>query len=703
MNNSISPEKNSSISPATNIPTSFIEAVQKYQPQPRKGHAFMLGRKIYLGFDDKTGWKVHEITIFGQILRQFGLAYRNTHRKHILQNLEKINFTEKETKIFYNSTTAHSLYYNNTSAYFFFSKAIKAKTADQTDISPQLPNQRPSFVLKNSEEASIMVLPENLESPPATTPLFLFNYDNSCYLDSTMEMMLSHDFIRKKIFNEYTELVHKHSQISEELLRISKEEIPKISKECETEDTAKNESAKLAKEGLQKKARELQNQANDLEKKLSILKELRNLILLVEKTGKGNRAPIGYGSPAEKVRQAIFASELHGELTGNDRIKEQQDAGDALLVFNEILNNEIQTITVHTGIKKENGEKIASKETTSKSYKLELCFEANVDMYIDRRIFSIVQNLLKDHLITKNYFQEKDNYEHIKVGIETILASLEKLEEKNDQLKMRMKNCLEVVNANLKKLTDQQKLRDQLINRLLLILPKKKNSKEDFTDLIALLNQVKSNPKDAIDNDVLESVSEQLKALLEILDVERPVKPLEFKDMVDQYFKPIKAETGTGESETLQFTLESGAKENLPHINQAKLLQLPDSFPFHIKRFEFNEAKHKSEKLNDPISLPKDGIVDMAPYFSQKRDKPCQYEITGYVVHHGASLSNGHYTSNVKIGDRFYHCNDFSQQLHVEITKEEFYGNTEAYLVMLKKIPDEPAAEAPNLTGTKGV
>jgi hypothetical protein len=57
------------------------------------------------------------------------------------------------------------------------------------------------------------------------------------------------------------------------------------------------------------------------------------------------------------------------------------------------------------------------------------------------------------------------------------------------------------------------------------------------------------------------------------------------------------------------------------------------------------------------------------------------------VVHHGNDLGHGHYTSNVKIGDKYYECDDMNHKFHREITAEEFYGNTNAYMVMLRKIP----------------
>ena len=90
-------------------------------------------------------------------------------------------------------------------------------------------------------------------------------------------------------------------------------------------------------------------------------------------------------------------------------------------------------------------------------------------------------------------------------------------------------------------------------------------------------------------------------------------------------------------------------------------------------------------KISDDVFLPHDGIVYL-PYQDGEKKGSYQYEITGYVEHHGKQLNGGHYTANVKIGEKYYRCDDLNSSFYQQISKDQFYRNKNAYLVMLKKV-----------------
>lgn len=704
---------------SNNINASFIDAVTAYQIQKPSFISF-LGRKAYLSFDSKTGWKVHQLTIFGQFFRKLGWAYRNTHKKFVLQKLETLTLTADEGKILQKSDFYAKMNQLKEVLKKIFEKALSTevpppparppidpprnvRTQPIDDPTSKVRSPRPRVIdpvpLRESEKPAENkdIPPKDSESraekdprtpPLATTPLFLSNYGNSCYLDSTMEILLSQDFIRKQIFAKYLQMSKDHSELIQNYTRICEVEIPQIFNDCETQKGSQKEAAlKASIRELQNQADDLQKQASRLEKKLNIVKELRNLIIEADKTGKGDQKTLGYGSAAEKVRQAIFASGLNDDLKGAAKIGKQHDAAAAFLVINEILNNEIRTVTTSTGFDPQDRKNLASIERTSILHKMELCIEEDVPLNINRAIYGSIKGLLKKQLLTKNYSKEKEALEGISAEIQKLMASIESLDGSNS-LKSMIKNCHDDVKSQLKKLDSQRNSRDRFIQRLLPLLSRMENPSIDCHQLIKQFEYMKKNPEKNLKEKHLRKIALKLEELQDSLNLTRKDKRHNLTDMVEKYFTAEKAATRTGESQTQKFTLKNDDKVDLPYINQAKLLELPESFALHVNLYDYNEAKEKSEKLHDSISLPKDGIVDMTPYFSVKKGEAYQYEITGYVIQHG-DTGGGHYTSNVKIGDKFYHCDDSGSSPFEEISPQQFYGYEHAYLIMFKKIPHE--------------
>lgn len=160
---------------------------------------------------------------------------------------------------------------------------------------------------------------------------------------------------------------------------------------------------------------------------------------------------------------------------------------------------------------------------------------------------------------------------------------------------------------------------------------------------------------------------------------------LDLKELLKEQFRSKQAIDGSGNASQRNFLLPDEQSLSSPFSTEQKLSSLPDSLTLHVQRFSYMKTL-QGEKLNHSLLLPQDGLIDMAPYMLEKKSEPHQYEITGYVIHEGMSIHGGHYTANVKIGDKFFACDDMDTHFHQEITAEEFYGNPNAYLIMLKKI-----------------
>lgn len=215
-------------------------------------------------------------------------------------------------------------------------------------------------------------------------------------------------------------------------------------------------------------------------------------------------------------------------------------------------------------------------------------------------------------------------------------------------------------------------------------------TQQDAAAALLLINQLLDNTFKTVEVDNFEE-----------LFVERPIATnhkLELRleegwqytlqSLLDQTFLPK-------ESDSLRmFELSDGSEANLPYTTRTKLLTLPDSVALHLSRYTYSRETGVG-KLTEPVALPQDGIVDLTPYYSGDDPGEYKYEITGYVIHHGHSLKSGHYTANIKIENKYYACDDLSRNFHKEISEEEFYGNQEAYLVMLKRLPQDSSPSVP--------
>ena len=124
-----------------------------------------------------------------------------------------------------------------------------------------------------------------------------------------------------------------------------------------------------------------------------------------------------------------------------------------------------------------------------------------------------------------------------------------------------------------------------------------------------------------------------------------------------------------------------------PTKKQQTFSRLPKILCLHLKRFD--AAKNK--KINDFVSFPALGL-DMGPLLPHWREitmgddneisedvayPALLYDLYGTVNHIG-TLNQGHYVSNVKVGDQWYHCND----AHVSTSEEsEVLKSEGAYML----------------------
>lgn len=660
--------------------TRFKDAIVEALPiflSEKLEKSYWSGKKVFLGYSDQKGWKVYELGFFAQIFRKLNLAYRDTHRQFILTKLE--NLTTEEARFISQSQIAKNLPKLNLKSIYDEKVRNKIKEdallicnsqsnedplqsgtqplaitehanrsteqpiqeetshligikdgASKEEISkhsrdevPAIDAAQESVARDNREKRATQKAPsiftpqspslvnskkriprskrdlqnsltihmdlvetdtpksaiKKTESPPATTPLYLKNFKcTRCYMDSVLEIMLSQDSIREKIFKESA-----RTDLSPE--------------------------------------------------KTELLEALRDLIIIAHETkgkGKGNQSPIGENSPGERIRKAIFASKLNADLSDFKEIYTQQDASSVLLLINDLLDHSFQTVEIDTGRFKD--KKIVAKRPVATNHKLELRF--------------------------KNEWKVNTQMNHL---IEQILPLLF-LEDDTS-----IEDCNHLI--------------DQLISQI----QKKKNQLSDANQLILNLQALVADSE--FD---LNEIFDQLISLKSHLKTKTHLHTL-----IDQFFKPELATDCFNKKVTRKFTLPDASTIDSTYVTQTKLISVPELLTLHVSRYAFDPQKGPI-KIGDPVALPADGIVDMTPYYSGERGESYQYEMMGYVVHHGESLNSGHYTANVKIGDKFYECDDLNPKppFHREISAKEFYGNENAYLVMLKRIPNK-STQAP--------
>jgi ubiquitin carboxyl-terminal hydrolase 22/27/51 len=113
---------------------------------------------------------------------------------------------------------------------------------------------------------------------------------------------------------------------------------------------------------------------------------------------------------------------------------------------------------------------------------------------------------------------------------------------------------------------------------------------------------------------------------------------------------------------------------------QQTFSRLPKILCLHLKRFDAT----KNKKITDFVAFPAFGL-DMGPMLPHWREGTMAgaeekgvvypqvlYDLYG-TVNHAGTLNQGHYVSNIKVGDQWYHCNDahISKSDEAEVLKSD--------------------------------
>jgi hypothetical protein len=149
------------------------------------------------------------------------------------------------------------------------------------------------------------------------------------------------------------------------------------------------------------------------------------------------------------------------------------------------------------------------------------------------------------------------------------------------------------------------------------------------------------------------------------------------------------------------------AYENSPpqkvrqYVQWHRFIELPPILTLQFKRFK-GLADGIMIKDNAPVHLPENGIIDLTEYCDvpEGAQQKARYKIKSGVVHTG-SLNSGHYVSYVEIKEKYYYCNDLDRSCYKEISKKEFLGRTDFYLLVLERLPDTDADPLPPIAQTQ--
>ncbi|MBA3720997.1 MAG: hypothetical protein H0W88_01180 [Parachlamydiaceae bacterium] len=140
-----------------------------------------------------------------------------------------------------------------------------------------------------------------------------------------------------------------------------------------------------------------------------------------------------------------------------------------------------------------------------------------------------------------------------------------------------------------------------------------------------------------------------------------------------------------GEPENPEIALDKAIKPKEIRLIY-RLKTLPNLMAVHLKRFQSRNGM--TTKNSNDVTLPRNGIIDLSTIYSPKdetEDPLTRYEVMGYTIHQGG-YGGGHYVSHVKIGGKFYYCNDMGGEPYREISEEEFYTHKQPYTIMLRRL-----------------
>lgn len=101
---------------------------------------------------------------------------------------------------------------------------------------------------------------------------------------------------------------------------------------------------------------------------------------------------------------------------------------------------------------------------------------------------------------------------------------------------------------------------------------------------------------------------------------------------------------------------------------------IPQELILSVKRFGFNPVTEEVFKINDPVAVPRS--FSLPPEATLSGEEPV-YDLDLFVVHDGASLSNGHYIAYRNLGNIWSKCDDSTCTPQSEWDVEQVLKNLE--------------------------
>lgn len=579
--------------------TSFNEAILQNKSILEKKKSSWLGKKVYLGYSSKKGWKVYELGIFERCLRYLKFAYKDTHLKNVKDNLDHL--TKQDTIIITKKLIVRIPKLNEKL------QEVYNKNFKTVDV-PTIHEEKP--ISQNSEG----------ENPdPKSQPTQ--DQKSQPTQDPKSEPIPDPQ-------SQPTQDPKSQPTVMEQPQEDSGTPLPPSGKEPKSEtETPKTETPP-------------QNEV----KPEVIPPSLPSQSQLVEEPKETPKPP--------QVQPAA----IEAPIVQADKFP--------LAVHPLKLANSVNSCYLDS----------VMELMLSQDHIRQLIFEARKNVSKERNV--LAQELLKKEISLKHLQILKRNDFKLKkkeVVLEKLIELMEASSHRNS--------------ANSAKDIRKAIFESGLDCEFNLINPKNIFKQHDASSIMLLfLNDLLNVSFQTVQTDTIEG-GKTFKRTPEI-----NYSLVANLNNGENVLEKIIASQFVEECEPRQFTID-GVVKDFPYTKQLQILNMPEIMGIQLKRFKYNGSCNKKE---DPLILPKDGIVDFSAYYGGDKPDSCRFEITGYVIHmEGGSLEFGHYVSNVKIGDKYFHCDD-STSSYSEISKEDFYGNENSYLLILKKIPAEPESEKPN-------
>eukprot|EP00923_Selenidium_pygospionis_P060748 GHVN01106751.1.p1 GENE.GHVN01106751.1~~GHVN01106751.1.p1 ORF type:complete len:444 (+),score=57.72 GHVN01106751.1:146-1477(+) len=124
--------------------------------------------------------------------------------------------------------------------------------------------------------------------------------------------------------------------------------------------------------------------------------------------------------------------------------------------------------------------------------------------------------------------------------------------------------------------------------------------------------------------------------------------------------------------------------------------RLPHVLTVHLKRFKFDEATQRYQRLGDNVQFPVDLTLTCFPCNSQWNVK-VQYTLAAVIVHIGQGIQHGHYVCCVNTNDAWRIFDDQKVQVVGPEILQNFYQGTKCgYLLLYNEVVDPAEVDRNN-------